>query len=129
MRAETSLLELLVVEGRVTGVRIRVEGRERILSATSVVLASGGFDAADDVRRRLLPTGLGVSASAPGDTGVALTVAEQWGLATDNLGEGWWMPMAQPDGDEVGGRPYPGGWCASGAPLARSWSTGRGGDS
>lgn len=107
--AGTTLVEVLVEAGRVRGVRVRRADEEKTVTARSVVLATGGFDGADDLRHALLPAGLGVSASVPSDTGVALAVAEKLGLATDNLSEGWWMPMAQPAGDEVEGRPYPRG--------------------
>ncbi|MFD0471130.1 FAD-dependent oxidoreductase [Nonomuraea thailandensis] len=93
----------------VIGVRVRTGGGERTIRASSVVLATGAFDAMDELRHRLLPAGLGVSASAPSDTGIALTVADDLGLPVDNLSEGWWMPMARPEGDLVDGVPYPRG--------------------
>lgn len=105
---DTALTEVLTGDG-VTGVRVRMGEQERIIHASSVVLATGAFDATDELRRRLLPAGLGVSASAPSDTGIALTVAEDLGLPVDNLSQGWWMPMAQPEGESVDGRPYPRG--------------------
>jgi 3-oxosteroid 1-dehydrogenase len=102
---DTALTSVLTDDGGVTGVRLG----EQTIRASSVVLATGAFDASDDLRRRLLPAGLGVSASAPGDTGIALTVAEDLRLPVDNLAEGWWMPMAQLEGDLADGMPYPRG--------------------
>jgi len=46
-------------------------------------------------------------AAAPGNTGDALRIARALGAATDNLGEGWWMPMMAVPGEEVEGTPYP----------------------
>jgi succinate dehydrogenase/fumarate reductase flavoprotein subunit len=109
MRSGTTLVGVVVTDGGVTGVRLRTADGELTVTTRSVVLACGGFDAAEDKRGQLLPPGLGVSASAPGDTGIALALAEELGLATDNLGEGWWMPMALPEGDLVEGVPYPRG--------------------
>ncbi|KAA9154683.1 FAD-dependent oxidoreductase [Amycolatopsis acidicola] len=103
--ANAPLTAVLTDSDGVTGVRVG----EREIRASSVILATGAFDADDSLRRKLLPAGLGVSASAPSDTGIALTVAEELGLATENLGEGWWMPMATPEGDVVDGAPYPRG--------------------
>ncbi|WP_194243897.1 FAD-dependent oxidoreductase [Nonomuraea phyllanthi] len=103
------LTGVLAGGGAVTGVRVRTGDGERTIGASSVVLATGAFDAADELRHRLLPAGLGVSASAPSDTGIALTVADELGLPVDNLPEGWWMPMARPEGDLVDGVPYPRG--------------------
>lgn len=107
--ADTTLTDVLTSDNGVSGVRMRTEVGERTIGASSVVLATGGFDATDDLRRRLLPAGLAVSASAPSDTGVTLAIADELGLALDNLSEGWWMPMAQPEGDVLDGVPYPRG--------------------
>lgn len=106
---DTALTSVLTADEGVTGARVRTAGAERTVRASSVVLATGGFDASDRLRHRLLPAGLGVSASAPSDTGIALTVADDLGLPVENLAEGWWMPMAQLDGDLVDGVPYPRG--------------------
>jgi 3-oxosteroid 1-dehydrogenase len=106
---DTALAAVSTDDGQVTGVRVRTADGERTVHAAAVVLATGAFDATAELRRRLLPTGLGVSASAPSDTGVALTIAEELGLPVENLGEGWWMPMAQPEGDAIDGAPYPRG--------------------
>ncbi|SEF32279.1 3-oxosteroid 1-dehydrogenase [Amycolatopsis pretoriensis] len=109
VRTNTELTAVLTGDAGVTGVRVRTAEGEQTIRTTSVVLATGAFDASDELRKRLLPAGLGVSASAPGNTGIALTVAENLGLAVDNLTEGWWMPMAQLDDDTVDGTPYPRG--------------------
>ncbi|HEY1973644.1 MAG TPA: FAD-dependent oxidoreductase, partial [Pseudonocardia sp.] len=106
---DTALTGVTTEDGRVTGVRVRTADGERVIRAAAVVLATGAFDATDELRRSLLPAGLGVSASAPSDTGVALAIAEDLGLPVENLGEGWWMPMARPEGDVVDGAPYPRG--------------------
>lgn len=105
----TALTGVVTEDGRVTGARVRTAAGERVLRTAAVVLATGAFDASEELRRRLLPAGLGVSASAPSDTGIALSIAEDLGLPVDNLGEGWWMPMARPEGEVVDGVPYPRG--------------------
>jgi succinate dehydrogenase/fumarate reductase flavoprotein subunit len=109
VRTDTALAGVTTEDGRVTGVRVRTADGERQVPAGAVILATGAFDGAAELRRRHLPAGLGVSASAPSDTGVALNIARELGLPLENLGEGWWMPMAQPEGDLVDGRPYPRG--------------------
>jgi 3-oxosteroid 1-dehydrogenase len=106
---DTALTGVVTEDGRVAGARVRTAGADRTIHAPAVVLATGAFDGTEELRRRLLPAGLGVSASAPSDTGIALTIAEDLGLPLENLGEGWWMPMALLDGDVVSGVPYPRG--------------------
>lgn len=114
IRAGVTLLaaaELVDLElddaGAVTGARVRHRGVETTIAVGALVLASGGFDANPELRARLLPAALGASAAAPGNTGVALRIAERHDLATDNLGQGWWMPMMFVPGDTIDGEPFP----------------------
>lgn len=109
VRTGTALTGVVTEDGWVTGARVRTADGERVVRASAVVLATGAFDATEELLRGLLPAGLGVSASAPSDTGIALAVAEDLELPLENLGEGWWMPMALPEGDMVDGAPYPRG--------------------
>jgi 3-oxosteroid 1-dehydrogenase len=80
--------------------------------AAAVILATGGFDWDEDLRREYQPEAQrasfpGNTAASPGNTGDALRIARALGAATDNLGEGWWMPMMAVPGEEVDGTPYP----------------------
>jgi len=109
LRDRTRLVDVLVDDDAVLGAAVAdVTGQHRI-DTRSVILATGGYDADPDLRARLLPRGLGVSASAPSSRGVALDVASRLNLAMDNLGNGWWMPMVQMEGETVDGVPYPRG--------------------
>lgn len=100
---------LLEVEAGVSPVRARVgsDETETTITTGALILASGGFDADPDLRATLLPPALSVSAAAPTNTGVALRLARETGLAVDNLSEGWWMPMVMVPGEEIFGSPYP----------------------
>ena len=93
-------------------------GSTERVPAAAVILATGGFDWDEDLRRAWHPTAQrasfpgntgfpGNTAASPGNTGDALRIARALGAATDNLGEGWWMPMMAVPGEEVDGRPYP----------------------
>lgn len=93
----------------VGGVELATATGTARIRARAVVLATGGFDGDDALRRRLLPAGLGVSAAAPTNTGLALDVADQLSAPTVNVHDGWWMPMAQVPGETVDGRDYPRG--------------------
>lgn len=109
LAASTALVDVLVDHHGVTAAVIHTPEGEQTVSAGAVVLATGGFDADDELRAKLLPGALGVSASAPTDTGTALDIADRHDLATGNLGGGWWMPMLTVHGEELDGRPYPRG--------------------
>jgi hypothetical protein len=65
------------------------------------------FDWNQDLRRAWHPAAQRATAASPGNTGDALRIARALGAATDNLGEGWWMPMMAVPGEEVDGTPYP----------------------
>jgi succinate dehydrogenase/fumarate reductase flavoprotein subunit len=106
-----------VVTGhRVVDVRPRPDGRLDVrleqaggesasVVATSVVLATGGYDQDPALRRQYLPAALGASGASPSNTGDALHIAERLGARFDNLDQGWWMPMVAIPGEEVDGIP------------------------
>lgn len=104
----TELVDLDFNEaGNVAGARVRRAGVEVSIRTTTVILATGGYDADPTLRARLLPEALGASAAALTNTGVALRIAQTHDLAVDNLGQGWWMPMMFVPGDLVDGERFP----------------------
>jgi len=94
-------------DGAVTGAIVDHAGAIERLPAMAVILATGGFDWDEDLRREWHPAAQRATAAAPGNTGDALRIARALGAATDNLGEGWWMPMMAVPGEEVDAVPYP----------------------
>jgi 3-oxosteroid 1-dehydrogenase len=94
-------------DGAVTGAVIERGGAIEQVPAAAVVLATGGFDWDAGLRGAHHPAAQRATAAAPGNTGDALRIARALGAATDNLGEGWWMPMMAVPGEEVDGTPYP----------------------
>jgi succinate dehydrogenase/fumarate reductase flavoprotein subunit len=77
------------------------------LPASAVILACGGFDWDEGFRAAWHPAAQRATGASPGNAGDALRIAGRLGAATDNLGEGWWMPMVAVPGEEVDGVPYP----------------------
>jgi len=75
--------------------------------ASAVILACGGFDWDESLRHAWHPAAQRASGASPGNAGDALRIASRLGARTDNLGEGWWMPMMAVPGEEVDGVPYP----------------------
>jgi hypothetical protein len=82
------------------------DGTERV-PASAVILACGGFDWDEHARRAWHPAAQRATGAAPGNAGDVLRIAGRLGLLTDNLGEGWWMPMMAVPGEKVDGVPYP----------------------
>ncbi|WP_060511910.1 FAD-binding protein [Pseudomonas sp. NBRC 111124] len=109
--------ELIVEQGRVSGVRIYREGREvALLARHGVILASGGFEQNQALREQYLPkpTRMAWSATPPGNnTGAALQAGLAQGAATALMDWAWWAPtIAVPGEDKPRGifaeRAFPG---------------------
>lgn len=87
--------ELIRENGRVVGVKVMHDGTPKILRARrGVILASGGFEKNEDMRRRYLgePTRAGWSAGSPGNNGDMIRVAQDLGADTAFMDEAWWGP-------------------------------------
>jgi len=100
----TDFRELLVTDGRVSGVRVERDGELIDLHASrGVILGSGGFEHNQALRERYLPkpTNAAWSATPPGaNTGAALEAALAEGAATDLMEHGWWAPTIAVPGEE-----------------------------
>lgn len=107
------VLELLSEDGVVTGVLVRHEDAEVPVTASRVLLASGGFEHNQGLREEYLPlpTDAEWSTSGAANTGDLLSLALDLGAATAGLEEAWWTPVMLADDrawslDEVRGRPH-----------------------
>jgi 3-oxosteroid 1-dehydrogenase len=75
------------------------------LGATAVVLATGGFEWNEELKRAFLPGPLTHPTSPPVNEGDGLLMAMGVGAALANMTEAWWYPASQVPGDEYEGRP------------------------
>ena len=98
----TEVRELLLKDGRVTGVIAEREGRLlNIRARRGVLLAAGGFARNGEMRRRYHqglsdPTW---SAVQPGDTGDGIRMGMAAGAAVEHMHAAWWTPTyIRPDG-------------------------------
>jgi 3-oxosteroid 1-dehydrogenase len=96
---------------RLTGVTLDTGGAvaaatagDETIPVAAVILATGGFDWDEHLRRAWHPAAQRASGAAPGNTGDGLRIACQAGAATGNLDQGWWMPMLAVPGEETDGR-------------------------
>jgi 3-oxosteroid 1-dehydrogenase len=96
VRLETRLDELIVTDGKVTGVKVSHFGRGYEIEARhGVVLCAGGFEWNQELRERFFPVpGLTRHSSTPEDAnrGEALLAGLQIGAATEHTEGGWWIP-------------------------------------
>lgn len=89
----TSMQELVVEDGRVTGVIVTKEGKtQRIQAKQAVILAAGGFEANQQMREQYLPkpTNKDWSAACESNTGDAHRAAMALGAATQQMDQAWW---------------------------------------
>lgn len=98
---ESPVTGLLGDVGRVTGVRLTREGQEVELHANdAVILASGGFEASQQLREEYLPlpTDAAWTTGCDGNTGVPLMAAHALGARLAGMTDAWWNLVALFDG-------------------------------
>lgn len=96
VRLETRLDELIVTDGKVSGVKVSHFGRGYEIEARhGVVLCAGGFEWNQELRERYFPVpGLTRHSSTPEDAnrGEALLAGLKIGANTEHTDGGWWIP-------------------------------------
>ncbi|GIM92115.1 3-oxosteroid 1-dehydrogenase [Paractinoplanes toevensis] len=93
----TPMTDLVVEDGRVTGVRTT-----GVISARrGVLLASGGFEQNETMRQKYQGMGTEWTVGAKGNTGDGIEAGERLGAALDLMDEAWWGPSIP-----VGREPY-----------------------
>lgn len=98
---DTALTNLIMADGRVTGLSAVQNGSELLLTARrGVILAAGGFERNDVMRRQYLPepTDSRWSVSPPHNTGDAIRAGEAIGAALDMMELAWWVPSVHRPG-------------------------------
>jgi succinate dehydrogenase/fumarate reductase flavoprotein subunit len=101
-------------DGRVIGAEVTREGKPyRIGTRGGVILATGGFDHNEEMRKRYQPeVTIGWSSGSVDNKGDGHKIGMEAGAAVDLMDDAWWMPSVMwPDGSPQGGVPerqYPG---------------------
>jgi 3-oxosteroid 1-dehydrogenase len=94
--------ELIVENGRVTGIVAERDGRtQRILARSAVLIDSGGFSHDREMREQYqrAPASNQWTHSNPGDTGEVIRAADTAGVALAAMDQSWWVPSSfTPDG-------------------------------
>lgn len=101
LQRDTALVDLVVDDGRVTGAIVETGGQRRaVRTRRGVLLAAGGFEGNDELRRKYgVPGSVRDTMGGPGSRGLALQAGIAAGADTDLLDQAWWSPgMTHPDG-------------------------------
>jgi succinate dehydrogenase/fumarate reductase flavoprotein subunit len=97
--------ELVVDDGRVVGLQAVQDGEAlRIRARRGVILASGGFEWNESLKRRFLGVPLTHPNSPPANEGDGLKMAMAVGADLGNMNEAWWCPSLVIPGEEYDGR-------------------------
>ncbi len=97
----TEMVDLIVEDDRVVGIRANKAGKEiNIQARKSVVLASGGFENNQEMREKYLPhpTNSKWSAGTKENTGLPIEKAIQKGAAAKAMDGSWWCTTYQVPG-------------------------------
>jgi succinate dehydrogenase/fumarate reductase flavoprotein subunit len=98
--------QLVLDDGVVVGVVVQRGDRAVTIRARKgVILASGGFEWAEDLRKAFLPLELTHPLSPPSCDGDGLRMAMAAGAALGNMGEAWWTPAIAIPGETREGQP------------------------
>jgi 3-oxosteroid 1-dehydrogenase len=100
----TPMTGLQVDGGRVTGVQVTRDGQPGlVLAARGVLIASGGFERNELMRRRYQrpPIGTDWTTGSAGNTGDGIVAGQSAGAALDLMDDAWWGPAVP-----LSGGPY-----------------------
>src|SRR6478735_6430897 len=92
---DTDLMDVVLEDGRVVGVRVRQDGQERVVRARrGVILGSGGFERNIELREKYLPqpTSAEWTTGSQFNTGGGLLAGIAAGAEIDLMDDGWWGP-------------------------------------
>jgi 3-oxosteroid 1-dehydrogenase len=93
VRLASPMTELLADGDRVAGVVVATAaGPVRLRARRGVVLASGGFEHNERMRRQYQRIGTEWTVGAPGNTGDGIEAGRRLGAALDLMDEAWWGP-------------------------------------
>jgi succinate dehydrogenase/fumarate reductase flavoprotein subunit len=103
--AGTRATQLVLTDGRVSGVRTSDAQGERTVAARAVIIATGGFEWNEDLCRTFLRGPMTGPAGAPSNTGDGLLMAMAAGARLGNMRNAWWVPVTRVPGETEWGAP------------------------
>lgn len=94
-QTECAARELILADGAIVGVIFDTpDGELKVRARKGVILATGGFEWNDDLKRAFLRGPLTHQVSIKTNTGDGLKMAMKVGAMLGNMREAWWTPVA-----------------------------------
>jgi succinate dehydrogenase/fumarate reductase flavoprotein subunit len=104
--SNTRALALIMDQGEVIGLRTQKEGKDLFIRANKgVILASGGFEWDEDLKKAFLPGPITHMNSVPSNEGDGLKMVIAIGADLANMSECWGWTSASVPGEEYEGKP------------------------
>ncbi len=95
---------LVIEQGRVMGAQFgTADGPRTVHASRGVILATGGFEWNEGLKKAFLRGPLEAPASPPGNTGDGLKLAMAAGAALGNMTSAWWVPTLSMGGAQWAG--------------------------
>lgn len=95
IRTGCGVKDLIVEDGEVRGIEVETtQGVQKVRATRGVVLASGGFDWDEELRRSFLRGPMTHPVSMETTTGDGLRMSMKIGAMLSNMREAWWIPVA-----------------------------------
>lgn len=94
-------VRLLAEDGNISGVVVERDGLTQELHGDAVILATGGFEWDEDLKRAFLRGPLTHPVSIQTNTGDGLKMAMRVGAGLGNMREAWWMPVHEVPREDV----------------------------
>jgi len=94
-------MRLIQKDGAVCGVEIERDGDLSPVNADAVILATGGFEWDEEMKRAFIRGPLTHPVSIPTNTGDGLKMAMRIGAKLGNMREAWWMPVYEAPREEI----------------------------
>ena len=99
---QANVTNIIVQDGRVTGVELRYNNRNHTVRAKAVILATGGFGANNDMAAALVPSLRGfATTNQPGATGEGISMAQGIGAALVDMEQIQTHPTHAPDREMI----------------------------
>lgn len=103
LKLSTSLKDVIIEDNQIVGVKIEKDRKEVLLKSKAVILAGGGFEHNEELRKKHHQIGSEWTTGSPDNTGDMLKIAEKHQLDIALLDDAWWGPTTV---DHTGARRF-----------------------